>query len=113
MGQSMMAAMDGGFQIFDDRSFGLKLKQPFGLVLDSLAGAEAPAVMMPARIANLPIDQQITDPTGSGPFIFRKDLWQPGNLAVFDRNPDYIPRSDPPDYLSGGKVAKVDRVEWL
>ncbi len=113
MGQSMTAAMDGGFEAFDDRSFGLKLKHPFGLVLNALAGAEAPAFMMPARIANLPIDQQITDPTGSGPFIFRKDIWQPGHRAVFDRNPDYVPRSDPADYLSGGKMAKVDRVEWL
>ena len=113
MGQHLMESMDGGFQVKDDRSFSLKLKQPFGLVLDALAGAEAPAFMMPARIANGPIDQQITDPTGSGPFIFRKDLWQPGNKAVFDRNPDYIPRSEPPGYLAGGKVAKVDRVEWL
>ncbi len=69
--------------------------------------------MVPARLANLPIDQQITDPTGSGPFVFRRDMWQPGNRAVFDRNPAYIPRAEPPDYLSGGKVAKVDRVEWL
>ena len=29
------------------------------------------------------------------------------------RNPYYVPRKEPPDYLSGGKVAKVDRVEWL
>jgi peptide/nickel transport system substrate-binding protein len=113
MGQHLVASMDGGFQVKDDLTFSLKLKQPFGLVLDALAGAEAPAFMMPARIANGPVDQQVTDPTGSGPFIFRKDIWQPGNKATFDRNPDYIPRKEPPDYLAGGKVAKVDRVEWL
>jgi len=32
---------------------------------------------------------------------------------VFDRNPTYVPRSDPPDYLAGAKLAKVDRVEWI
>ena len=112
MGQHMTAAMDG-YEVVDDRTFRIKLKKPFGLVLDALGGAEAPAFMMPARIANAPIDQQITDATGSGPFIFKKDEWTPGNKAVYVRNPDYIPRSEPPDYLSGGKIAKLDRVEWL
>jgi peptide/nickel transport system substrate-binding protein len=112
MGQHMTAAMDG-YEVVDDRTFRIKLKKPFGLVLEALAGAEAPAFMMPARIANIPVDQQITDATGSGPFIFKKDEWQPGNKAVYVRNPDYIPRKEPPDYLSGGKIAKVDRVEWL
>jgi peptide/nickel transport system substrate-binding protein len=112
MGQRMTAAMEG-YTIVDDRTFQIKLNKPFGLVLDALAGAEAPAFMMPARIANQPINQQITDPTGSGPFIFRKAEWKPGNRADFDRNPNYIPRKEPPDYLSGGKVAKVDTVEWL
>ena len=112
MGQHMTESMEG-YEVVDDRTFKIKLNKPFGLVLDALAGAEAPAFMMPARIANQPIDQQITDATGSGPFIFKKDEWQPGNKAVYIRNPDYIPRSEPPDYLSGGKVAKVDRVEWL
>lgn len=112
MGQHLTEAM-AGYDVVDERTFRIRLKKPFGLVLDALAGAEAPAFMMPARIASLPIDQQITDPTGSGPFIFRKDLWQPGNRAVFDRNPAYVPRREPPDYLAGGKVVKLDRVEWL
>jgi peptide/nickel transport system substrate-binding protein len=115
MGQHMVEAMGGesGFEVVDDHTFKIKLHAPFGLVIDALAGAEAPAFMMPARIADGPIDQQITDATGSGPFIFKKDEWQPGNKAVYVRNPYYVPRKEPPDYLSGGKVAKVDRVEWL
>jgi peptide/nickel transport system substrate-binding protein len=112
MGQHMTESMEG-YEVVDDRTFKIKLNKPFGLVIDALAGAEAPAFMMPARIANQPIDQQITDAIGSGPFIFKKDEWQPGHKAVYVRNPDYIPRSEPPDYLSGGKLAKLDRVEWL
>ncbi len=112
MGQHMTEAMEG-YEIVDANTFKIKLKAPFGLVLDALAGAEAPAFMMPARIANLPIDQQITDATGSGPFIMKADEWQPGNKTVYVRNPNYVPRKEPPDYLSGGKAAKVDRVEWL
>src|SRR6202000_841488 len=90
-----------------------KLETRLGWVAAGVAGAEAPAFMMPARIANGPIEQQITDATGSGPFIFKKDEWQPGNKAVYVKNPSYVPRKGPPDYLAGGKVAKVDRVEWL
>ena len=35
-----------------------------------------------------------------------------GALAVFDRNPDYVPRDEPPDGLAGGRRVMVDRVEW-
>ena len=37
----------------------------------------------------------------------------PGNKAVFVKNPEYVPRKEPPSFASGGKVAKVDRIEWL
>jgi len=26
---------------------------------------------------------------------------------------DYVPRNEPPDWAAGGKVVKVDRIEWL
>jgi peptide/nickel transport system substrate-binding protein len=51
--------------------------------------------------------------TGSGPFIFKKDEWKPGEKTVYVRNPDYKPRAEPPSGLAGGKVAKLDRVEWV
>ncbi len=115
MGQHLVQAMgdDTGFEMVDDTSFRIKLKEKFGLVIDSLAGAEAPAFIMPARIAEGPADKPVTDPIGSGPFIMKKDEWQPGNKTVYVRNPHYVPRKEPPDYLAGGKVAKLDRVEWL
>jgi peptide/nickel transport system substrate-binding protein len=69
--------------------------------------------MMPERIAKTDPNQQITDATGSGPFIFKKDEWVPGNKVVYVKNPSYVPRSEPADGLAGGKVVKVDRVEWI
>jgi len=31
---------------------------------------------------------------------------------VYEKNPDYVPRAEPASGLAGGKVVKVDRVEW-
>jgi peptide/nickel transport system substrate-binding protein len=33
--------------------------------------------------------------------------------AVYEKNTDYVPRQDPPSWTAGGKVVKVDRVEWI
>jgi peptide/nickel transport system substrate-binding protein len=68
---------------------------------------------MPERIANTDAFQQINDAIGSGPFKFVKDEWVPGNKAVYVKNTDYVPRKEPPSFAAGGKVVKVDRVEWL
>ena len=46
-------------------------------------------------------DKRLTEVVGSGPFVFRPDLWKPGSSMVLDRNPDYVPRQEPPDFLSG------------
>ena len=32
---------------------------------------------------------------------------------VYVKNLDYVPRKEPPSWASGGKVVKIDRVEWL
>ena len=112
MGQ-MLARQTADMEVVDDLTFRLKLKEPYGLVLDTLGKAGTPAYIMPERIASKPATEQITESIGSGPFMMKRDEWRPGNKAVFVRFPNYIPRSEPPDYLSGGKVAKLDRVEWL
>ena len=96
------------------RTFTLTLKEPFGLVLEALGKPSSNVpFMMPERIAKTDPNQQITDATGSGPFIFKKDEWVPGNKVVYVKNPSYVPRKEPADGLAGGKVVKVDRVEWL
>jgi peptide/nickel transport system substrate-binding protein len=55
----------------------------------------------------------VTDPTGSGPFIFVREEWVVGSRAVYRRNPDYVPRDEAAEGTAGGKRALVDRVEWL
>jgi peptide/nickel transport system substrate-binding protein len=69
--------------------------------------------MMPKRLAETPAGQQIPEQIGSGPFKFVKAEFQPGVKAVYEKNTDYVPRKEPPSWTAGGKVVKVDRVEWI
>lgn len=98
----------------DARTIRLELKQPYGLVIDSLAKPTGIVpFMMPKRVAEAPATQQIKDPIGSGPFIFKTDEWRPGDRVVYVKNPKYVPRAEPAQNFAGGKVVKLDRVEWL
>jgi peptide/nickel transport system substrate-binding protein len=112
-GKEMMdAAQD--LRAVDDKTFVLQLKEPFAYVIEALGkpGNTIP-VMMPARLAKLDPMKAVPEIVGSGPFIFRQKEWRPGDVAVFDRNPNYVPRPEPADGLAGGKVVKVDRVELI
>lgn len=68
--------------------------------------------IMPERVAQTDPDTQITDPTGSGPFKFVKEEWVPGSKVVYVKNADYAPRPEPPSWAAGGKVVRVERIEW-
>ena len=68
---------------------------------------------MPERIAKTDAFKNITEPIGSGPFKFVKEEWVPGSKVVYVKNTDYVPRKEPPSWAAGGKVVKVDRVEWI
>jgi len=113
IGQRLMANT-ASLEAIDARSFRLVLNAPYGLVLESLAkpGGIVP-FMMPKRVAETPFSQQIKETVGSGPFLFKGEEWRPGAKVVYGRNGSYRPRAEPPSLLSGGKVAKLDRVEWI
>jgi peptide/nickel transport system substrate-binding protein len=115
MGQRMMASV-AGFEAVDERTFRMTMKEPYGLVLTSLGKVSSSApFMMPKRTAETPANTQIKveDVIGSGPFVFKADEWQPSDKVVFTRNTVSTPRNEPPSGLAGGKVARVDRIEWL
>jgi peptide/nickel transport system substrate-binding protein len=98
----------------DAKSFKLVLKEPYGLVMETLSKPSSTVpFIMPARIAATPSNEQIKDYTGSGPFIFSAKDWKPGDKVVYLKNPKYKPRNEPPSGMAGGKIVKVDRVEWV
>ncbi len=98
----------------DPKTFVMKLKEPTGLVLLALGKPSSNVpFMMPKRVADGDPNKQLDEPIGSGPFIFKKDEWKPGDKAVYIKNTKYKPRAEPASGLAGGKVVNVDRVEWL
>ena len=113
LGQKLMEAV-GEMNAVDDKAFTISLKSPFPLILDALGKLSSNVpFMMPERLAKTDAYQQIPEAIGSGPFKFVKEEWVPGNKAVFVKNTDYVSREEAPSFAAGGKVAKVDRVEWL
>ncbi len=96
----------------DAASFTMLLRQPFPSMLATLAAS-------PSRFAAIMRAQDLADPRkpvttaiGSGPFRYLQGERVSGSRIVWERNPDYVPRDEPPDGTAGGRVVKVDRVEW-
>ena len=113
MGQKLAQALQE-YKAVDAKTFQIVLKEKFGQLIESI-GKPSVVVpfMMPKRVAETDPFKQIDDYTGSGPFVFRKDEWKPGEKLVYAKFAKYKPRAEPMSGLSGGKVVSVDRVEWV
>ncbi len=94
-------------------TFRIFLGDACGFVLEALGkpGSSVPFIM-PKRVADTDAFKQIEDYTGSGPYVFKKDEFKPGDKAVYLKNTKYVARSEPPSGTAGGKNVYVDRVEW-
>ncbi len=111
-----------GQQLFDEiadisasdaKTIAMTLKRPYAYVLDALATLSSYVpFMLPKRLAEIDPAKPVEEQIGSGPFIFKKDEFVPGERAVYIKNTAYVPRSEPPSWAAGAKLAKVDRVTW-
>ena len=112
LANTTMRDVTASLEPVDERTFTWTLKRPFPLMLDVLAAVPSrmPAIMRAKDLATP--DKPVTTGIGSGPFRWNAELRVGGSRAVFDRNTDYVPRAEPADGLAGGRVVKVDRVEW-
>jgi len=112
MGQQLFSNV-ASLEAPDDKTVVMTLSSPFGLVLESIGkiSSNVPFIM-PKRVAETDPFEQITDYTGSGPFVFEEDEWVPGNTVVYTKFDDYVPRDEPVSAAAGGKLAKVDKVIW-
>jgi peptide/nickel transport system substrate-binding protein len=112
MGQKMMSFV-ASVEATDAKTIVFKMKEATGLIKGALSKPSSNVpFMMPKRVADGDPNKQLEDTTGSGPFIFKRDEWKPGDKTVYVKNAKYKPRAEPASGLSGGKVVNVDRVEW-
>lgn len=112
-GMPLMTLVEG-IKTIDAKSFEVTLKQPTTLLLAGLSKISSrPAFVMPKRLAETPPTESIKEMIGSGPFKFVDAEFEPGVKVVYAKNEDYVPRDEPASWTAGGKVAKVDRVEWI
>jgi peptide/nickel transport system substrate-binding protein len=94
-------------------TFRIFLGEACGFVLEALGkpSSNVPFIM-PKRIADTDAFKQIEEHIGSGPYVFKRDEFKPGDKAVYTKFAKYVPRSEPPSGTAGGKRVYVDRVEW-
>ena len=62
--------------------------------------------IMPARLATP--DQKFTEVDRLGPVHLPRGPVATGDKHGAERNPAYVPRNEPPDFLAGGKKVKID-----
>jgi peptide/nickel transport system substrate-binding protein len=96
----------------DDRTIEIRLTRPFPLLLDALATPDSIALIMPERLARADPNIALTEMVGSGPYRFIASEYNSGSRVVYEKFDAYVPRNEPPDWASGGKVAHFRRVEW-
>ena len=112
-GQTLLARLDG-IRALDDRVFEIRLKRPFGLMLDALGKVSSyPCFIYPERFAAIDPAKPFTEVVGSGPYRFVADERVSGSQVVYRRFDDYSPTPvGVPDMVAGPKLARFERVEW-
>ena len=112
MGTALMTFVDRMDTPAPD-TFRIFLREACGFLLEALGKPSSNVLfIMPKRVADTDAFKQIDDYTGSGPYIFKRDEFKPGDKAVYLRNAKYVPRKEAPSGSAGGKNVYVDRVEW-
>ncbi|WP_426956382.1 ABC transporter substrate-binding protein [Muricoccus radiodurans] len=112
-GQTLAARTDE-IRALDDRRFEIRLKQPFGAMLDALGKSSSyPCFIMPERFAAVAPTTGITEIVGSGPYRFVAAERRAGDIAVYARYDRYSPApGGPVSVTAGPKIAHFERLEW-
>jgi peptide/nickel transport system substrate-binding protein len=111
-GQTLATSV-AGWESPDDRTLRIRLTRRFPLLIDALAKPMSVVpFIMPQRLARAAHDAQVKEMVGSGPYRFIPEEFIAGSTAAYRRFEQYVPRSEPPSWTSGGKIVHFDRVEW-
>lgn len=108
-----LALRGDALEAADDRTVVFRMRKPFPQLPFALGKAQPNVLpIMPARLAATDPAQQVTEMVGSGPYRFIPGEFSAGNLAVLTRFAAYVPRQEPPNGTSGGRIARIERLEW-
>ncbi|MDA9414193.1 hypothetical protein XH81_04955 [Bradyrhizobium sp. CCBAU 25360] len=112
-GQALMAATDE-LTAPSDKEIVFRLKRPFPLLPAALGKSSTfVPVIMPERLALSDVSKPVTDAIGSGPYRYIAKDRVVGQVTVYEKFADYVPRPEGrPEYASGPKVPYIDRIEW-
>ncbi len=112
-GQTLMAATDE-LSAASDKEVVFRLKHPFPLLPNALAKSTSYIpVIMPERLIADPT-KMVTEVVGSGPYRFLPGERMVGVRSAWEKWDGYVPRPDGvPQFSSGPKIAKLNRVEWV
>jgi peptide/nickel transport system substrate-binding protein len=113
-GQKLMART-ASLEATGEKSFVLKLKEPYGLTIRALAKeySYVPFIIPERQAAQDPSKPFEGEKVGSGPFMFVEKEWVPGSKTVYVKFKDYLPRTEAGSYYAGGKKVNVERVEFV
>jgi peptide/nickel transport system substrate-binding protein len=113
-GQALLAATDE-LSAPSDKVLKFRLKRRFDLLPQALGHpTNIMAVIMPERLARMPLTTRLTEMVGSGPFRYVANERVAGARNVYARFEGYVPRPQgAPSFCAGPRIAHFDRVEWL
>ncbi len=98
----------------DDKTFSMTFQGPIGVVITGLAAPWPLQNIWPERVATgyaAQEDHGEENAIGTGPYKLAE--WVRGDKLAVERFDEYVPRDEPGSYLAGGKIAYLDRIEWL
>jgi peptide/nickel transport system substrate-binding protein len=112
-GQILSQRLDE-IKVLDDRRFEIRLRRPFGPLLDALAKPWSyPCFVYPERFAAIDPATPLTEVVGSGPYRFVASERVSGAQVVYQKFDQYIPTpAGSPSLTAGPKLAWFERQEW-
>lgn len=112
-GQTLALRVDD-IKVLDDRRFEIRLKRPFGLMLDALGKVSSyPCFIYPERFAKMDPTKPFTEVVGSGPWRFEASERISGAQVVYRKFDKYVPTPvGKPSMIAGPKLAEYERMEW-
>jgi peptide/nickel transport system substrate-binding protein len=100
------------FVVVDNLTFEVRMNEPYGAVISTLAKPHWGPFVMPERIAGTTqVTEGTTEYIGSSPYKLVR--WDQGDKVVLERYEGYQPRTDKANHMVGAAISYLDGITWL